>query len=86
MSQQDKEQLPTNAPASEEELDKLRTRHEVVHHTPTPTGGGGLTSRGKSLEDEWIRREEKRKADEKKQQEAAQAKQQEANKTGGKEQ
>lgn len=84
MSQQDKEQLPTTTPASEEELEKLRTRHEVVHHTPTPAGGGGLATRGKSLEDEWIKREEKRKAEEQKQQEAAKAKQQEANKNGGK--
>jgi hypothetical protein len=79
MSQQNKEHSATNAPLSEEELDKLRTRHDVVHHTPTPAGGGGLASRGKSLEDQWIKQEEKRKAEEKKQKEAA-----ESNTAGGK--
>lgn len=46
------------------ELEKLKTRHDAVHHMSGQTSGGGLIARGKSLEDEWIRREEKRKAEE----------------------
>lgn len=46
------------------ELEKLKARHDAVHHMPGQNSGGGLIVRGKSLEDEWIRREEKRKAEE----------------------
>lgn len=49
------------------ELDDLKTRHDAVHHAPPTTGNGGLAARGKTLEDEWIYREEKRKAEEAKQ-------------------
>lgn len=50
--------------SSSSELEQLKARHDAVHHTPTSTNNtGGLTARGKSLEDDWIRRREKEQAE-----------------------
>lgn len=46
------------------ELEKLKARHDAVHHMPTSPGVSSLATRGQSLEDDWIRRHEKAQADE----------------------
>lgn len=46
------------------ELEKLKARHDAVHHMPTSPGASSLAARGQSLEDDWIRRHEKAQADE----------------------
>ena len=56
------------------ELEKLKARHDAVHHMPTSPGPGGLVARGQSLEDDWIRRHEKAQAED------AKAKQERENK------
>lgn len=45
------------------ELEKLKTRHDAVHHMPTSPGVSSLATRGQSLEDDWIRRHEKNQAE-----------------------
>lgn len=67
MSETDHKSAATNKEAgngSGTELEQLKARHDAVHHMPTPTNAtGGLTARGKSLEDDWIRRHEKEQAE-----------------------
>ncbi|MBA4078769.1 MAG: hypothetical protein C0508_27320 [Cyanobacteria bacterium PR.023] len=67
MSETDQKSATTNNEASNSsgtELEQLKARHDAVHHMPTSTNtAGGLTARGKSLEDDWIRRHEKEQAE-----------------------
>ena len=45
------------------ELEKLKARHDAVHHMPTSPGVSSLATRGQTLEDDWIRRHEKNQAE-----------------------
>ena len=67
MSETDQKSAATNNQASNSsgtELEQLKARHDAVHHMPTSSNTtGGLAARGKSLEDDWIRRREKEQAE-----------------------
>ena len=69
MSKNKDTKTKTDADPAGTALDKLKTQHDAVHHGSHGSSGGGLSGRGKSLEDDWIRREEKAKAEKAKAQE-----------------
>ncbi|MDP3507163.1 MAG: hypothetical protein Q8T09_04160 [Candidatus Melainabacteria bacterium] len=70
MSKKEDQLPPESDPSTNEsstdstaELEKLKARHDAVHHMPTSPGVNNLIARGQSLEDDWIRRHEKNQAE-----------------------
>ena len=70
MSKKENQLPPESDPSTNEsatdsttELEKLKARHDAVHHMPTSPGVSSLATRGQTLEDDWIRRHEKEQAD-----------------------
>ncbi|MBP6743934.1 hypothetical protein KA344_01825 [bacterium] len=70
MSKNEKQLPPASDPPTNDsttdsttELEKLKARHDAVHHMPTSPGVSSLATRGQTLEDDWIRRHEKEQAD-----------------------